>query len=209
MINNKEKEKSDQPEENTFHIDYDNIDVADIMSQIKKRIASQPQEEKEYLLEGESLIRGAGDFFPPEPPVRTRSKLRGLLLKMMNPFAPLIKLLILPVHEEVRETIENLDYTNKRLDYFNQYFSSELQKLGETLGRLEKKQGEFEKKIEKKANDIGEYTKLLHQLVHNLVVELTKLKIEEENLKIQTRILEKDFSFLSKKEKELEKTVLK
>ena len=54
-----------------------------------------------------------------------------------------------------------------------------------------------------------EYTKLLHTLSHNIVVELSKLKIEEDRLKIETRIIEKDFEFLSKREKALEKEVFK
>ncbi|MEA2004868.1 MAG: hypothetical protein U9O50_01150, partial [Acidobacteriota bacterium] len=54
-----------------------------------------------------------------------------------------------------------------------------------------------------------EYTKLLHNLSHNIVVELTKLKIEQENLKLKVRIMGKDFEFLDKKEKQLEKNVFK
>jgi hypothetical protein len=41
------------------------------------------------------------------------------------------------------------------------------------------------------------------------VVELTKLKIEEETLKVKTRIMEKDFEFLEKKENAIEKEVFK
>ncbi len=52
-----------------------------------------------------------------------------------------------------------------------------------------------------------EYTQLIHNLSHNIVVELTKLKIEQENLKLKTRIMEKDFEFLGKREKTLESKV--
>ncbi|MFC2168813.1 hypothetical protein ACFLRW_07495, partial [Acidobacteriota bacterium] len=52
-----------------------------------------------------------------------------------------------------------------------------------------------------------EYIKLLHNLSHNIVVEMTKLKIEEENLKIRTRILEKDFEHLKSREKALENRI--
>jgi NADH/NAD ratio-sensing transcriptional regulator Rex len=68
------------------------------------------------------------------------------------------------------------------------------------------------KRLDLAFDDIGrikEYTKLLHSLSHNVVVEMTKLKIEEENLKIKARILEKDFEFLGKREKALEDQVLK
>jgi predicted nucleic acid-binding Zn-ribbon protein len=40
-----------------------------------------------------------------------------------------------------------------------------------------------------------------------MVVELSKLKIEEEMLKSKARILEKDFEFLGKREKALEKEI--
>jgi NADH/NAD ratio-sensing transcriptional regulator Rex len=63
--------------------------------------------------------------------------------------------------------------------------------------------------IEVDIGRIKEYTKLLHSLSHNVVVEMTKLKIEEENLKIKARILEKDFEFLGRREKALEDQVLK
>ena len=58
-------------------------------------------------------------------------------------------------------------------------------------------------------NRTMEYTKLLHSLSHNIVVELSKLKIEEETLKGKTRIMEKDFEFLGRREKALEKIIEK
>ncbi len=99
----------------------------------------------------------------------------------MKPFSPIIKLLVLPVHQELRETICILDRTNKRLDVMSDF-------INET-GRAK------------------EYAKLLHNLSHNIVVEMTKLKIEEENLKIRIRILEKDFEHLKSREKALESRI--
>jgi hypothetical protein len=54
-----------------------------------------------------------------------------------------------------------------------------------------------------------EYIKLLHNLSHNIVVELTKLSIEHDGLKTKVRILEKDLEFLGQREKTLEKHVVK
>jgi hypothetical protein len=54
-----------------------------------------------------------------------------------------------------------------------------------------------------------EYIKLIHNLCHNLVVELTKLKIEVDLLKTKVQIMEKDFEFLGKRERALEKEVFK
>ncbi|NIM92009.1 MAG: hypothetical protein GTO17_13805 [Candidatus Aminicenantes bacterium] len=167
----------------SIKIDYDNLDVADIMDQIKRKIASQ----------GETPIReepSVGEYRTVTPSQVQeklgmegeqvsgwREKLRWIASKFINPLAPFIKLIVLPVHEEVVRTAQGLHQTNLRLD------------------------DELFKAVE--------YTKLLHNLCHNLVVELSKLKIEEENLKSKTRILEKDFEFLKKREKALEELLLR
>ncbi|MBE0461177.1 MAG: hypothetical protein IBX60_06045, partial [Candidatus Aminicenantes bacterium] len=81
-------------------------------------------------------------------------------------------------------------------------FGAELRNLNEALNqRIDLAFSELEK--------AKEYTKLLHNLSHNIVVELTKLKIEQEDLKLKVRIMEKDFEFLDKKEKQLEKNGFK
>jgi hypothetical protein len=110
-----------------------------------------------------------------------------MLLRLMSPFKPLMKLLILPIAEENRRSVLILDHANRRLDRLEH----DRHLLTERLNRMQ------------------EYTKLLHHLCHNLVVEMSKLKIEEETLKTKTRILEKDFDNLGKREKALEQEVLK
>ncbi len=70
----------------------------------------------------------------------------------------------------------------------------------ERLRRLEQEHGEDRKR---------EYIKLLYGLSHNIVVELTKLKIEVEDLRVKLSILEKDFENFKKREKALEKHVFK
>jgi len=173
--------KKDFKEDAFIKIDYDDIDVVDIMKQIKKKAAQEqggPLEEeplkglpviKPSKFQGESATYGGASGM--------KTKVKMVLLKIMRPFTPLIKLLVLPVHEEIIETAQNLHQTNLRLDALS----------------------------ERTIN----YTKMLHSLCHNLVIELTKLKIEEENLKTKTRIMEKDFEFLGKREKALEKLILK
>lgn len=192
------KEKKDKTDE--IKIDYENIDVAGIMEQIREKIASQPEEaepplpeEIDYSLPPISASTGM------ESPRGSKEKAKAFLLKVMKPVAPLIKFLVFPVHQELRDTIEILDRTNKNL---------------ETLWR---KHDQVDPKIDaanqridlafKDLNKSKEYIKLLHSLSHNLVVEITKLKIEAENLKIKTRIMEKDFEYLGQKEKVLEKKV--
>ena len=138
----------------------------------------------------------------------------------MRPFAPLIKLLILPVQHEFMESVYRLDFTNKRLDHLNQKMELVLESLSGELYRstdhLSTKIDDFNdaqnSRLDLAFHDLGraiEYTKLLHSLSHNLVVEMSKLKIEEEDMKVKARILEKDFYFLNKRERELEKQVFK
>jgi hypothetical protein len=56
---------------------------------------------------------------------------------------------------------------------------------------------------------LKEYTKLLHLLGHNMVVELSKLKIEEETLKTNVSLMKKDFEHLGQRERALEQEVFK
>ena len=163
-------------EREKIEIDYDRIDVARIMDQIKQRTAAESRNAPDTSRVEPSPGTGQN---PAAGPGRTRR----FLLRLMSPLRPLIKLLILPVDEEYRRTALVLDHANRRLD--------RLEKELERLDRLQ------------------EYTKLLHHLCHNLVIEMSKLKIEEETLKIKTRVMEKDFEFLGKREKALEKEVFK
>ncbi|MFZ2053653.1 MAG: hypothetical protein WAU81_05595 [Candidatus Aminicenantales bacterium] len=159
-----------------IEIDYDHIDVARIIDQIKKKVAA----------EAADAPRTSRDDSPSLPGLDLEAgqgRARRILLRLMSPLKPLIKLLILPVAEENRRTVLILDHANRRID-----------RLEQNIERLDRLQ---------------EYTKLLHHLCHNIVVEMSKLKIEEETLKTKTRIMEKDFDYLGKREKALEKEVFK
>ena len=213
MTDEKKRENASENERD-IKIDYENIDVADIMDQIKKKIAAQPKKEPELPLVESDYIPYATT--PPEMPPEAsgvRSKIKALLLKIMKPFSPLIRLLVLPVSNELAETVKTLDLTNKKLDYLSEKLHHDLFQLNESLNsRIEVVDKAVNERLDLAFDDIGrikEYTKLLHSLSHNVVVEMTKLKIEEENLKIKARILEKDFEFLGRREKALEDQVLK
>lgn len=52
-----------------------------------------------------------------------------------------------------------------------------------------------------------DYVKLLHNCANNLIVELTKLKIEEETLKTKIKTLEDKVAFLEKRERAIEDRV--
>ena len=217
-----DKKQKFSAEEMEIKIDYENIDVEEIMNQIKRKIASRPAQEIEQ--QEEETRNDYREIIPPpltSPPGGLRSKIRRILLKLMRPFAPLIKLMILPVDEELRETVENLDYANRRLDELTERLHQEANRIGRLESKIDLNHQLVNEKIdlnhqlvnerlELAFKDLGrakEYTKLLHQLTHNLVVEMTKLKIEKDHLKIQSRILEKDLAFLNRREKEVEKKV--
>jgi len=206
-----DKKQKFSAEEMEIKIDYENIDVEEIMNQIKRKIASRPAQEIEQ--QEEETRNDYRETIPPpltSPPGGLRSKIRRILLKLMRPFAPLIKLMILPVDEELRETVENLDYANRRLDELTERLHQEANRIGRLESKIDLNHQLVNERLELAFKDLGrakEYTKLLHQLTHNLVVEMTKLKIEKDHLKIQSRILEKDLAFLNRREKEVEKKV--
>lgn len=194
-----------QPEKD-IRIDYDHIDVADIMAQIKQKVAAEPEPDDS----GSSSTGGSQPPGRPADPVAPgggRSRLKRILLKVMRPFSPLIKLLVLPVHDQLQETIRTLDQTNRKLDAVSARLGDFA--LDSTMHRIN---AEVNQRLDLAFQDIGrskEYIKLLHGLEHNLVVEITKLKIESENLKLKLRIAEKDFEFLGRREKALEEEVFK
>jgi len=173
-----------------LEVDYEDIDVGQILGAIKRKAA---------LESGEDLARPSREKAPSFSASQVdstgqardllvrRSKIKRVLLKLMTPFAPLIKLLVLPVYEEQRQLYLRLDETNRRLDALTA-------RLGEEI---------------EKASRHREYTKLLHHLAHNIVVEMSKLKIEEERIKTRTRVIEKDFELLARRERALEKELPK
>ena len=218
-----EKNKTEKKDLMDIKIDYDNIDVVDIMDQIKHNIASPTQKGEEGQSPPEhpaNVSLGPDLAYTPVPVSRVKS----VLLKIMRPFTPLIKFLVFPIHQELMETINKLDYTNKRLDSLSDKMESILTRLSqemyESIHKTNLKIDSFNDSVNQRMDqtfhDFGktldrarEYTKLLHNLSHNIVVELTKLKVEEESLKMKTRIIEKDFEYLSQKEKAIEKQAFK
>ena len=202
------EKKDGQLDSEGIHIDYDHLDVAYIMDQIKKKTDAQPNDDSADLTSCEdvqpesSLVSPEAEIIGPTP-----SKAKKILLKLMKPFSPLIKLLVLPVHQELRETIHTLDNTNKRLDLLSDFLNGALDEVKTNLDQFNTRTN---LRVDLALEDLTrarEYAKLLHNLSHNIVVEMTKLKIEEENIKIRMRILENDFEHLKSREKVLESRI--
>lgn len=211
-----EEDKKELGGSHGIRIDYDNPDVEDIMGQIREGIASRPEAASPAAAVEPQPEPPSPVPPPPELEPLPLSGARRLLLRLMRPFAPLIKLLILPVHQDFLETVHRLDHTNRRLDFLFNRMELELNRLGQELDRtgeaINRKADEAHQRLDMAFHNLArtmEYTKLLHSLSHNMVVELSKLKIEEEDIKVKARILDKDFEFLRSKERALEERVMK
>ncbi len=167
-----EKKGSAPPPELDLEVDYDHLDVGRIMEAIKSKASREDRPEE-----------GRKAAPPSEPePLAKRSRIKRFLLKIMTPFAPLIKLFILPVYEEQRQILLSLHRTNQRLDALVARVDEEEQRQ-------------------------REYIKLLHHLAHNIVVEMSKLKIELDLLKTKTRVVERDLETLTRRERILEREI--
>jgi hypothetical protein len=174
------------------------------MGQIKEKIASQPASSEPEPSFQPGDLSPERPFHPqPEGPSGRRTKIKNILLKIFKPISPIIKFLVLPVHQELKDTIQNLHATNQRIDFLERKVDGDFDRIRHRLDEVDQA---TIRRLEE-LNRVREYTKLLHNLSHNIVVELTKLKIEQENLKLNTRIMEKDFEFLGKREKTLESKI--
>lgn len=187
--------QTDDKEKSPIRIDYDNVDVADIMDQIKRRIAERPQAPAEAPA---AAPEGPSAVAPPAPVEVKRRLVERVIRLLARPFLPFYWRLL------DRFIVRANMGVNIRIDELNDKLSSRIDqvhgRVDEVYGRMDDVAGGF--------TMARENTKLLHTLVHNLVVELTKLRIEHETLKSKMRVMEKDFEVLGKREKALEKKVI-
>jgi len=223
-------------------VDYDRLDVAAIMTQIQKKLESSPSPASARASvphttdDSKDLETPLPDDLlepdvPPEPtpglePAGPKQKAKKLLLKLMRPFFPLIRLLGLPLHQDIRATQKILHETNKRLDRLTALFHLREVKVDQRFHAVEENAEAasdrqhkaelrldlLEARLDARIKDLDrsmEYVRLLHNLDHNLVVELTKLKVEFDTLKSKFRILEKDQEYLKSRERALEEKALR
>jgi len=182
----------------TIAVDYDRVDVADIMAQIEKAAAAAPAPEP-----GESASPPPPPSTPLDPgpasvppaaldpaPAAAKGKLQGRAVRLLTPFFPIMRLIGLPQHQEIRATQASLHATNVRIDH-------DVTGIGL---RLDETQRDL--------NKTHEYVKLLHNLSHNLIMVVSSQRIEIDMLKSKVRILEKDLEYLQKRERALEEKTL-
>lgn len=177
-----DKERSDRRLSNVYKIDYENLNVAEVMEQVRQKAAKRAAASGGGTSGPEEADEPLAAAPEPAPPAGLKKRIKSKVQRFLTPFFPIQRLLAFPVHEDLMQTVAELHKTNVRLD------------------RLQAKV--YERDLSQ------EYVKLLHILVHNLVAELTKLRIEHEALKMKTRILEKDFEHLGRRAKALEKRLL-
>ncbi|OGD24329.1 MAG: hypothetical protein A2Y56_04705 [Candidatus Aminicenantes bacterium RBG_13_63_10] len=161
----------------TYKIDYARVDVAEIMDQVQAKAARAAAPDDA----GED-VPGMPDgpvWQPSSGPLTLKKKVKRKLQRFLTPFFPVMRLMALPVHEDLMQTNAKLSEASAKIDLL--------------LHRRD---------ITK------EYIKLLHVLCHNLVMELSKLRVEHDTLKSRVQVLEKDFAFLGKRESVLEKKIV-
>jgi pyruvate/2-oxoglutarate dehydrogenase complex dihydrolipoamide acyltransferase (E2) component len=183
-----------------IQVDYERVDVAALMAQIEKEAAAAPAPEPGTPASPPAPPAAAGPPpaapsattglpAPPAPdpgPAGLKSKLQGRAIRLLTPFFPFMRLLGLPLHQELRETQQSLHATNIRIDGI-------VRELGGNLDAARRELGKSR-----------EYIKLLHNLSHNLIMVTTSQKIELDMLKSKVRVMEKDLEYLQKRERALE-----
>jgi len=185
-----------------INVDYENLDVSVLMDQIQKAVAAEASDPETGTAAAPPKGPAPPDLpaAPPPPPpapepapapAGLKSKLQGRAIRLLTPFFPVLRLLGLPLHQELRATQQSLHATNVRLD-------GVVQELGGSLDQARRD-----------LNKSQEYIKLLHNLSHNLILAATSQKIEFDLLKSKVRMLEKELEFARKRERALEEEVLK
>lgn len=152
-------------------IDFENIDAAALNERIRALAAKGTDP-------GPAAPAPAspGPAAPPAPALK--AKMKGRLRRLLAPFFPALRILSLPVQEDLAEATRILHATNVRVDEMAPALSRSI-----------------------------EYLRIMHVLNHNLVIELTKLRIEHDALKNRVRLLEKDLEFLTRRERVVERQV--
>ncbi len=161
--------------EKTEPLDYENVDVAALSERIRAaaaaRSAGASADPAPASAPRPEPAPAPAGLPPLAPPAGFKSRLKGLAIRMLRPLFPLMRLLVLPLHEDVAALYRSVDAANAKTDKF--------------VASIQ----------------------LLHLLDHNLVVELTKLRLEHEALKSRLRLAEKDLEMLAKRERAVEERV--
>jgi hypothetical protein len=181
------------------------IDVGSIMAQIEARIEEQKRSGVLKESEIEEICRmemlPLPDFldvpnvyephlYPPRPipphqphtfiPESETGTVKAIMGKIRKLLNPLLRFFIRPQFNEVRNLITELhNQTQTQIHHINQDIPT--------------------------LHQSKEYIKLLHNAINNMIVEFSKLKIEEELFKTQIKAMEDRLAFLEKRERSIER----
>ena len=115
-----------------------------------------------------------------------RGLIKKILLKTRKIFFPLVRFMVRPLYNELKQF---------SVDRFNENAYKLFRDLEDT---------QYYKQISVQSK---EYIKLLHNGFNNLVVEMSKLKIDHELLKTKIKVLEDKMEFLENRERAIEKRI--
>lgn len=203
------------------------IDVAEIMESIKERIAEKKdsgvlrQTEIDDIVDMELLP--LPDFLevpntyenhlypeipkPERPPIKEfhamefkpeveeGSGIKGLIKKIMIKYRklmfPLVRFMSRPIYNELKQlTIDKFNYNAHAIHHNTHEIECTPAEI------LFNRHILFQSK---------EYIKLMHNSMNNLIVELSKTKIEQELLKTKIKVMEDKIEFLENRERAIEK----
>ena len=116
---------------------------------------------------------------------------KKILGKIRKIFFPIIRFMTRPIYNELRNITVELHNENKKTSHSLSNEINSIQKLLPTI------------------YNSREYIKLLHNTINNMIVESTKLKIEDELHKTRIKVLEDKLEFLENRQRALEKKVYK
>jgi hypothetical protein len=173
-------EPNGQPADDAFaglNIDYENLDAADLNERLRAAAAAGAVPGAPAVSPETPAPPAAAPAGPPPPAFKSRMK--GRLRRLLGPFFPFLRILNMPVQEDLAEATRILHATNVRVD-----------QMTPTLSRA------------------VEYLRIMHVINHNLVMELTKLRIEHDTLKNQVRLMEKELEFLTRRERAVERRLV-
>lgn len=129
----------------------------------------------------------SADAAAPEEIIDESGLAKGMMKKLRSLLFPWIRFMTRPLYLELKTSINGLQKHAQQLQRSHSDLLLDLQNKMRVVQQS------------------SEYIRLLHNTAHNLIIEATKLKTEEELLKTRMRILEDKIEFLENRQRALEK----
>ncbi len=148
----------------------------------------------------------------PDETVAETGLAKGILKRIRSLLFPMIRFMSRPLYTELQTSILDNQKTNRDLVRNQEGFNDSLEDLRYDLLNsiadfLDFKDVSLDLHLDQQKIVLQsrEYICLLHNALHNIIAEASKLKTEEELLKTKIRILEDKIEFLENRQRALEK----